>query len=124
MNVRYPPNPLNNTQANVTTGLDRSLTDDKKNGAIPPVLGKVVEEAQGFFSMDEKNEEPNERFDPPMEVTHFPPAAVEKRPPQAWEIKWNEDEDDSGEEEKEKERKRREEEAKTKELEEEVRAFH
>ncbi|GMH80496.1 hypothetical protein TrST_g2934 [Triparma strigata] len=105
-------------EANVTTGLDRSLTDDKKNGAIPPVLGKVVEEAQGFFSMDEKNEEPNERFDPPMEVTHFPPAAVEKRPPQAWEIKWNEDEDDSGEEEKE--RKRREEEAKTKELEEEA----
>ena len=65
--------------SNVTTGLDRSLTDDdKRNSAVPPVLGKVVEEAQGFFSLEGK-EEVNERFDPPMEVTHFPPAAVEKR---------------------------------------------
>ena len=34
-----------------------------------------------------------------MEVTHFPPQPVEKRPPQAWEIKWNEEEDEEEEEE-------------------------
>ncbi|GMH69600.1 hypothetical protein TrLO_g5590 [Triparma laevis f. longispina] len=109
--------------SNVTTGLDRSLTDDdKRNSAVPPVLGKVVEEAQGFFSLEGKEEEVNERFDPPMEVTHFPPAEVEKRPPQAWEIKWNEDgEDDSSQEEKEKDRKQFEE-AKKSQIEEQEQA--
>ena len=32
-----------------------------------------------------------------MEVTHFPPQPVEKRPPQAWEIKWNEEEEGEAE---------------------------
>ena len=78
-------------------------------GVAPP-MQKLPEEAQGFYALDEKEEEVNERFDPPMEVTHFPPVAVEKRPPQAWEIKWNdnEGEDVKGEEKQEEEEKEKE----------------
>eukprot|EP00520_Triparma_pacifica_P009212 CAMPEP_0118634774 /NCGR_PEP_ID=MMETSP0785-20121206/1727_1 /TAXON_ID=91992 /ORGANISM="Bolidomonas pacifica, Strain CCMP 1866" /LENGTH=703 /DNA_ID=CAMNT_0006525773 /DNA_START=26 /DNA_END=2133 /DNA_ORIENTATION=- len=69
-----------------------------EGGGNNKVVGKVVEEAQGFYSMAAgQEEEVNERFDPPMEVTHFPPQPIEKRPPQAWEIKWNEDEEDEEE---------------------------
>ena len=43
-------------------------------------MKKMPEEAQGFYALDEKEEEKvNERFDPPMEVTHFPPVTVDKR---------------------------------------------
>ncbi len=64
--------------------------------------GKVVEEAQGFYSLQEGEEQPvNERFDPPMEVSHFPPhQSIEKRPPVAWEIKLNDEETEDKDEDK------------------------
>jgi len=73
------------------------------------MVGKVAEEAQGFYSLGAGRggeREVNERFDPPMEVTHFPPQPVEKRPPQAWEINWNDDGEAGGEEKEGKEEAR------------------
>ncbi|GMI20280.1 hypothetical protein TrRE_jg10134 [Triparma retinervis] len=86
----------------VPLGGEGKEAGDKREGGggEKKVVGKIVEEAQGFYSMvggEGGEEEVNERFDPPMEVTHFPPQPVEKRPPQAWEIKWNEEEEGEAE---------------------------
>ncbi|GMI19250.1 hypothetical protein TeGR_g12954, partial [Tetraparma gracilis] len=73
--------------------------------AAPPM--KAVEEAQGFYGLPEPGappggEEKYDRFAPPMEVEHFPPATI--KPPVKWEINLDDDGaiiDDSKEKEEE-----------------------